>query len=82
VSEVGLHCTPDREGQRLLMQAMSRLSLSARAYHRVLKVARTIADLAQSPNVRAPHVAEAIGYRRFDTDTKSSGTAGAAIRAA
>ena len=45
---------------------MARLSLSARAYHRILKVARTIADLADCATVGAPHVAEAIGYRRFD----------------
>ena len=45
---------------------MTRLSLSARAYHRVLKVARTIADLAGDATVRSAHVAEAIGYRRFE----------------
>ena len=50
----------------LLAQAMARLSLSARAYHRILKVARTIADLDDEKTIRAPHVAEAIGYRRFD----------------
>ena len=66
VSEVGLHCTPDREGQRLLMQAMSRLSLSARAYHRVLKVARTIADLASSEKIIGDHISEAIQFRSLD----------------
>ena len=45
---------------------MARLSLSARAYHRIPKVARTIADLAAASSIGAPHVAEAIGYRRFD----------------
>jgi magnesium chelatase family protein len=45
---------------------MARLSLSARAYHRILKVARTIADLAGEDSITAPHVAEAVGYRRFE----------------
>jgi magnesium chelatase family protein len=50
----------------LLAQAMARLSLSARAYHRILKVARTIADLDGSAGISAPHVTEASAYRRFD----------------
>ena len=64
--EVDAHCTPDAAGAALLAQAMARLSLSARAYHRILKVARTIADCAESRRIGAPHIAEAIGYRRFD----------------
>ena len=64
--EVDAHCRPDGAGGALLAQAMARLSLSARAYHRILKVARTIADLAESTTICAPHVAEAVGYRRFD----------------
>jgi magnesium chelatase family protein len=64
--EVEAHCATDNTGAALLAQAMARLSLSARAYHRILKVARTIADLAGVNTVHAPHVAEAIGYRRFD----------------
>ncbi|WP_298799976.1 YifB family Mg chelatase-like AAA ATPase [uncultured Devosia sp.] len=54
---------PDRDSQALLLQAAERFSLSARAYHRVLKVARTLADLAQSEKVTRPHIAEALSYR-------------------
>lgn len=55
--------TPDSEGKALLARVAERMGLSARAYHRILRVARTIADLDASPAVRQPHVAEAIGYR-------------------
>ncbi|MEH7829761.1 YifB family Mg chelatase-like AAA ATPase [Gemmobacter denitrificans] len=55
--------TPDAEGRALLVRVAERFGLSARAYHRVLRVARTIADLDQSPDVRSPHVAEAVSYR-------------------
>ena len=54
---------PDRESQSLLLQAAERFNLSARAYHRVLKVARTLADLAGSRRVSRPHIAEALSYR-------------------
>jgi magnesium chelatase family protein len=54
---------PDRESQKLLLEAAARFSLSARAYHRVLKVARTLADLAGSEKVSRPHIAEALSYR-------------------
>jgi len=57
-------CAPDEAGAQLLKQAIARLNLSARAYHRVLKVARTIADLAGAERVTSAHVAEAIHYRR------------------
>jgi magnesium chelatase family protein len=60
------HCTTDREGDRLLRHALARLLLSARAYHRVLRVARTIADLAGAATIAAEHIAEAIQYRRLD----------------
>lgn len=54
---------PDQESQTLLLQAAERFNLSARAYHRVLKVARTLADLAASENVLRSHIAEALSYR-------------------
>jgi magnesium chelatase family protein len=54
---------PDRESQSLMLQAAERFALSARAYHRVLKVARTLADLAGSAKVTRPHIAEALSYR-------------------
>lgn len=63
-AEVERHCRRSRETETLLAQAMSRLSLSARGYHRVIKVARTIADLAGASSLEGAHVAEAIGYRR------------------
>ena len=56
----------DAESEAMLKQAFARLSLSARAYHRILKVARTIADLAAAGPLSASHVAEAISYRRLD----------------
>ena len=55
-----------QEGINLLRMAMEKLSLSARAYNRILKVARTIADLAGSQQVEPQHLAEAIGYRTLD----------------
>jgi len=62
--EIDRHCAPDEAGRRLLHDAARHLHWSARAYHRVLKVARTIADLADVDSVASKHVAEAIGYRR------------------
>ena len=64
--EIDKHCLPGEKGATLLKQAISRLGLSARGYHRILKVARTIADLAGVERVADAHVAEAIQYRRFD----------------
>jgi magnesium chelatase family protein len=61
---IDAHCRPDQAGAALLQTAMARLGWSARGYHRVLKVARTIADLDAHASVTAPHVAEAIGLRR------------------
>ncbi|WP_151631809.1 YifB family Mg chelatase-like AAA ATPase [Noviherbaspirillum aerium] len=63
-SEIDEYCRPNAEGEQLLRTAMTRLNWSARAYHRVLKVARTIADMAGADTIAQPHVAEAIQYRR------------------
>ena len=75
----GIHCNaqmtermlheyaePDAASLEMLRMAMERLKLSARAYSRILKVARTIADLAGSEKVESMHIAEAIGYRSLD----------------
>jgi magnesium chelatase family protein len=60
------HCPIDAGGDALLRTAITRLGLSARAYHRVLKVARTIADLDGGRDITAGHVSEAIQYRSLD----------------
>ena len=75
----GIHCNaqmtermlreyaqPDEESLNMLRMAMEKLKLSARAYGRILKVARTIADLAASPQIQFNHIAEAVGYRNLD----------------
>jgi magnesium chelatase family protein len=59
---------PDDDGRRLLEQASRALGLSARAWHRILRVARTIADLADAEAIAAAHVAEAIAYRSLDRE--------------
>jgi len=66
VREIDTVCVPDQASREMLQQAISRLGLSARAYHRILKVARTIADLAGSENLSMTHIAEAVQYRRMD----------------
>ncbi len=64
--QVRRHCQVAEEGQRLLETAMERLGLSARAYDRILKVARSIADLSAEETIRPEHIAEAIQYRSLD----------------
>ena len=63
------YATPDDQGLRLLRNAMTRLNLSARAYDRILKVARTISDLEGSEHIQSHHLAEAIGYRNLDRES-------------
>lgn len=62
-------CALDRASINLLRMAMNRLGLSARAYDRIVKVARTIADLAGSPNIKEDHIGESISYRALDRDS-------------
>jgi magnesium chelatase family protein len=66
VKEIDRFCAPDPDSENLLKQAIARLNLSARAYHRILKVARTIADLSNADKIGKQHIAEAIQYRRMD----------------
>lgn len=64
-----LYAQPDERGLSVLRTAMTRLNLSARAYDRILKVARTIADLDNSPGITSVHLAEAISYRNLDRES-------------
>lgn len=63
------HATPDSAAQTLLSQAVARLGLSARAYHRLLRVARTVADLAAVEQISTAHIAEAIQFRQLNLHT-------------
>ena len=63
IAEIRKFCKLDETGESLLKAAMSQLQLSARGYHRILKLARTIADLAGSESIQTPHLAEALQYR-------------------
>jgi magnesium chelatase family protein len=60
------HCQLQPEPRQLLERAMERLGLSARAYNRILKLSRTIADLENEKDIQTPHLAEAIQYRSLD----------------
>ena len=64
--QVRQHCQLDAESTGYLAQAMEDMNFSARAHDRILKVARTLADLAGSPNIRPPDILEAIQYRSLD----------------
>lgn len=65
-NQIAKYCRTEKEGDQLLKEAFTKLELSARAYHRILKVARTIADLEESENIKEYHIAEAIQYRTLD----------------
>ena len=65
-AEVERYCTLRHAAATILQSAITKLGLSARGYHRILKVARTIADLADEKEIAAAHVAEAVQYRRLD----------------
>ena len=62
------HCKINKEGDKLMKNAMEVLGLSARSYGRIFKVARTIADLDSAKNIKVSHIAEAIQYRSLDRD--------------
>jgi magnesium chelatase family protein len=64
--EIKKYCQLDQPSQELIEAVVERLGLSARSYHRILKIARTIADLAESPDILSAHMAEAVQYRRLD----------------
>ena len=63
-ADLNEHCKLDKHGQAILETAAAKLGLSARAFHRILKISRTIADLAQSQDIETAHLAEAVQYRR------------------
>ncbi len=66
VREIDRYCQINLDAKRLLTKSVERLGLSIRAWHKILKVARTIADLAEAPDIETGHVAEAVQFRRSD----------------
>ena len=65
-TDIRKYCNIDKEGESLLKTAMDKLGLSARAYDRILKVSRTIADMEKTHNISSQHLSEAIQYRSLD----------------
>ncbi len=63
-SQVKKFCTLDTQGEKILAQAVQSMQLSARSYYRILKLSRTIADLASSNNIHSEHILEALSYRK------------------
>jgi magnesium chelatase family protein len=66
--DIKAFCALDRASEKLIENAVERLGLSARSYHRILKIGRTIADLDWSESVQAAHIAEAVQYRGYCPD--------------
>ncbi len=69
VAEIKKFCSLTEQGHQILEHAMDQFGLSHRAYHRILKLARTIADLSQSEQIEITHLSEAIAYRKLDRNT-------------
>jgi len=65
-SEINKRCQLQEKDRTLLLNAMDKLQISARSFHRILKVARTIADIEQRPHIASSHLREALSYRRLD----------------